>query len=128
MLEKQLMLAEASEHQASDTPVLLKGLGEDEDIVKVDDHNPLHDEIMKDVIHHRLKGGRAVGEAKEHNERLKKTPVGPKGCLPLVPFLDPDVVIPPTNIKLGEVPGPSQTVDDVGDEGKGIAVLDGDLV
>jgi hypothetical protein len=62
----------------------------------------LGDLILKDVIHHGLKGGRGVGEAKEHNSRFKESLARLEGGFPFVTFFDADVVIPPSYVKLGK--------------------------
>ena len=51
-----------------------------------------------------MEGGRRVGESEEHDRGFEEAPVGVEGCLPFVPFLDPNIIIPPTNIQLGEDP------------------------
>ena len=38
-----------------------------QDIVHIDRHISLIDEVLEDVVHHGLEGGRTVGEAKEHD-------------------------------------------------------------
>ncbi|KAG6867658.1 hypothetical protein C0993_012664 [Termitomyces sp. T159_Od127] len=58
-----------------DPAVLLKCFGVDEDVVKVYAHYTLHNEVQKDVVHHGLEGGQAIGESKEHDEWFKQSPV-----------------------------------------------------
>ena len=65
----------------------------------------LINEILEDVVHHRLEGSRAVGEAKEHNQGFEEALVRPEGSLPLVSLFDPYIVISPSYIQLGEVLG-----------------------
>jgi len=62
----------------------------------------------KDVIHHGLEGGRAVGHAKKHYQGFEQASIGPEGCLPLVSRLDTDVVEIPTDIQLGKVSGSTE--------------------
>ena len=49
--------------------------------------------------------------------------MGDEGGFPLVAFLDSDIVISPSHIKLGEDLGVFEFVDKIGDQGKGIRVL-----
>ena len=69
---------------------------EDENVIKVDAYHTITDEVLEDLIHHRLKGGRAVSEAKVHNQWFEKTTVSLKGCFPLVTFFGPHIIITPT--------------------------------
>ena len=46
----------------------------------------------EDVVYHGLKGGRAVGHAKEHYQRFEQASIGLEGCLPLISRLNADVV------------------------------------
>ena len=41
-------------------------LGEDQDVVQVDHHNTFRYEVLEDVVHHGLEGGRTVSHSKEH--------------------------------------------------------------
>ena len=54
--------------------------------------------------------------------------MGDEGHLPLMSVLDADVVVPPLNIKLGEVLHIFEFVNEVRDERKGVGVLDGVLI
>ena len=83
--------------------MLLKSLGVDEDVVKIYTNNSLHNQIMKDVVYHCLKCGRAVSQAKEHYQGFKESVIGPECCLPLISFLDVHVVVAPTDVQLVEV-------------------------
>ena len=42
--------------------VFRKVLGEDQDVVNVDADDSATDEVLENVIHHRLKGGQTIGE------------------------------------------------------------------
>ena len=50
--------------------------------------------------------------------------MGDKGSLPLVSILDPDVVITPANIKLGEDLSSFELVHEIGDEREGLGISD----
>jgi hypothetical protein len=49
-----------------------------------------------------LECGGQIGEPKEYNAGFEKTLVGDEGYLPFIAFFNPDVVVAPTNIKLGK--------------------------
>ncbi len=79
---------------------------------------------MEDVVHHPLERRRRIGEPKEHNGRLIQALIRAEGGLLLIPFLDPDVVVSPTNVKLREVLGSPKLVDEFQNERKQVAILD----
>ncbi len=54
-----------------------------------------------------LEGGGRVGESEEYDSGFKQPSVGPEGCFPLVAIFDAYIVVPPSNVKLGEVLGAS---------------------
>ncbi|KAG6867761.1 hypothetical protein C0993_011478, partial [Termitomyces sp. T159_Od127] len=119
----ELVLVEAFQRNMHNPVVLLKCLGVDEDVVKVHAHYTLHDEVLEDVIHHCLESGWTVGESKEHDEWFKQPPVGPEGSLPLISFLNVHIVVTPPDIQFGEVTHPLEVIDELGDEGEGVAIL-----
>ena len=50
-----------------DYAVMLRDiLGEDEDVVKVDNHLPFSNQVSEDGVHHRLEGGWAIAQAEQH--------------------------------------------------------------
>jgi len=62
----QPVLMEMLQDSPCYTLVFSKGLQVDQDVIKVDAYQALHDEVSEDVIHHGLEGGWAISEAKEH--------------------------------------------------------------
>jgi len=99
------MLHQQLQNAAGDLPVLFKGFCEDKDVVQIDHDYAFQDEVLKDVIHHRLEGGRTVCEAEEHDKGLIQTMVGPEGSLPFTSSLYPDVVEAPPDVQFREVLG-----------------------
>jgi hypothetical protein len=69
-----------------------------------------------------LEGCRGVGEAKEHHCRLKEAFTCLEGCFLFIAFLDSDVVVTPTDVKLGVPFLARQIMNEVGDQGKGIFI------
>ncbi len=59
-------------------------LCEDEDVVEVDGHLSLSDEVAEDVVHHPLERGGRIGEPEEHDSGLVQAPVRAEGGLLLV--------------------------------------------
>jgi hypothetical protein len=75
-----------------------------------------------------LKGGRRIGETKEHDGRFKKSLRGKEGSLPFVPLLDTDVIVSPPDVEFGKQGTSTETVDCLWDEGGDVAVLLGPLI
>jgi|SRR6266571_4149093 len=78
-LEVQLVLLEDLQDLSGDLSVLVKGLCKYKDVVQVDYHHTFCNELLKDVIHHHMKGGQTIGEAKEYNKQLEQATVHPEG-------------------------------------------------
>ena len=51
--------------------------------------------------------------------------MGDEGCFPLISILDVDIVVLPSDVKLGEVFCILEFIDKVGDEGERIGISDG---
>ena len=75
------------------------------------------DEVLENVIHHCLEGGRQVAEAKEHDKWFIQPSVCPEGCLVFISLLDANIVETLSQVQLHEILGSTQSVQDVGDKG-----------
>ena len=65
--EIELVLVELFQHQVYNAVVLLLGLSEDENVIKVYVYHFLCNEVIEDVIHHGLECNWAINEAREHD-------------------------------------------------------------
>jgi hypothetical protein len=54
----------AVEDKSCDVSMFIQGVGEDQDVVKVDRDHYLCDEVLEYLVDHNLKGGWAIGETK----------------------------------------------------------------
>src|SRR3981189_1161019 len=108
--------------------MLFQRQGKDEDVVEVDGDDTLGDEVLEDFVHHRLEGRRAVCQSKVHHQWFEQTAISSKRRFPFIAFFYPHVVIPPADVELGEVLRAFESVNEVGNEGKGIVILSGDQV
>jgi hypothetical protein len=124
MSEIEFVLSESFQYQACYSVVLFHCFCKDKDVIQVDTDHTLSDEILENVIHHGLEDGWAVSETEEHHQRFEESSVGAECSLPFITFLDTDIVVPPVDIKLGEVACASETIDKVGNERKRIDILD----
>ena len=94
-------------------------------IVHIDLEPSLGNHVSKDMIHERLKGRRGITETKEHYGGFEETKRGDECCFPLVFLLDTNVVIAPSDIKLGEQRRVFHIIDWLWDEGERISVANG---
>ena len=102
--------------------VILVVVRVDKEVIHVYDEPSLCNHIPEGIGHKLLKGGGRIGHAEEHDSGFIKSSVGDEGGFPLVTFLDSDIVISPSHIKLGEDLGVFKFVDEIGDQGEGICV------
>ena len=86
------------------------GFREDQDIVEVHTYNTFSNQILEDVIHHHLEGGRGIGQSKKHHQGFEKSLICTKSCLPLITIFHTHIIVSPTNIELCEVLGSSELV------------------
>src|SRR5258706_10149422 len=97
-LEEQLVGMEGLEYLLSDPLMVCEGGRVDEDVVHVADGFIAIDKGVEDVVHHCLEGGQRVAQSKEHDEQLKESLVHGEGRLPLIPFLQLDIVEAPMEV------------------------------
>jgi hypothetical protein len=63
----------------------------------------LSDFFFEDRIHQGLEGGGGISETEKHYGWFEESFVGDERRLPLISVFDPDVIVSPTYIHLGEV-------------------------
>jgi hypothetical protein len=51
--------------------VFLKRVGEDQNFIEIHRDDAFGDQVLENLIHHHLKGGRTIGEAKVHDQGFK---------------------------------------------------------
>jgi len=105
--------------------MLLFCLCKDQNVVQVHYDNLFHYDGSKDVVHHSLEGGRAVGHSEKHYEGFKEATVSMEGCFPFISGLDAYIIETPADIQFSEVSGSVELRDKFGDKGKKISILDG---
>jgi len=85
------------------------GLTKHQDVIKVYNHK-LAKEGLENLIHESHECTRGIREPKWHQQALIKSHLGFKSGLPLIPFTDPNLVIPTSQINLKEVLGPMELI------------------
>src|SRR5882762_5548602 len=106
----------------------VQGGMEEENIIEVDDEMAFIDKIGKDGIHKGLKGCWCVTKAESHDEWFKEAERTFEGCFPFVTFSNMDVIVAPVDVKLCEVAGTLEFIDEFGDKGKRSGILDCNIV
>ena len=86
------MCPEALEDFLDDLPVSGKVRVRNEDVVEVDHDISGQDEVLEDVVRRGLGGRQRIGQAEVHHQGFKEPPVSTEGGLPLVTFLNADIV------------------------------------
>ena len=94
-------------------------------VVHIDLEPSLGNHVSEDMIHEHLKSWRGVTETKEHYSGFKEAERSNECRFPLVFLLNANVVIAPSNIKLGEQCGVLHIIDQLRDEGERIPVVNG---
>src|SRR3981189_2130684 len=128
MSEVWLVLAETFHDHAGDKAMFFQRHCKDEDVVEINGDDTLGDEVFENLVHHHLEGRRAVGQSEVHHERFKQTAISSKRRFPSIAFFYPHIVIPPVDVELGEVLRAFESVDEIVNERKGVAILSGDQV
>src|SRR6266404_5313514 len=110
-----------------------RGRRGDQDIIHIDnDASSLREEaeldVLEDLIHHGLECTRGICQPEEHDTWFKKTVFGLKCCFLFIPCLDPNVVVSPSYVELGEDVRVLHLTDEIGNERQGVSISDGELV
>jgi hypothetical protein len=107
--------------------MFLEGLGEDQDIVEVDDHESIQ-ERPEEVVHEPLESAGSVAEAKGHDKALVvSVPCLESGLVNMV-FEDFNLVVAAFEIDFRKEFGTTKAIEKVIDPRQGVSILDGLLV
>jgi hypothetical protein len=94
-------------------PRLVSGV--DGNVIHIYREPPLSHLFLEDSVHHHLECGRGVGEAKEHYCGFKEPFWGEEGSFPFISWFNPDIVVPPADIKFREESAAAEAVDGLWD-------------
>src|SRR5215469_10021815 len=84
--------------------VSLKILSVDQNVVDVDTDDSVTYEVPEDVIHHSLKYCWGIGQTQHHDDWLIEFSVSPKGSLPFISFLYPDILVSQPDTDFCKIP------------------------
>src|SRR5258707_10250911 len=93
---------EGLEYLLGDSLMVHERGGVNEYVIHVADSLIAINEGAEDVIHHCLEGGGRVAQSKEHDKGFKQSTVRGEDCLPLIPFLQSDIVETPAEVQGSE--------------------------
>ncbi|KIJ08200.1 hypothetical protein PAXINDRAFT_89212, partial [Paxillus involutus ATCC 200175] len=79
----------------------------------------------EDVIHQGLECRRGVAESKEHDVRFEESMGRDERRFPSITWFDLNVVVSPSDVEFRKDLRSFEFINEVGDERKGIRVLDG---
>ena len=76
------------------------------------------------MIHECWECGGSIAESEKHDSGFEESHGGNECSLPLVLFLNTDVIISPSDVKLGEQSGFFHVIDEFWDEGEWVGIPD----
>jgi hypothetical protein len=94
MSQEELVLLESLQNQSCNSPMFFDALCEDEDVVEVHANHAFHDEVLENVVHHRLEGRGRISESKKHHQGFVEAVISTKRRLPLVTLLHSNILVP----------------------------------
>jgi len=71
-------------------------------VIHIDAKPSLCNLFLEDIIHHSLKGGGGIGQAKEHDGWFKESFTSFEGSFIFIAFFNANVVISPANVEFGK--------------------------
>jgi hypothetical protein len=100
--EVKIVFFETLKNFVNNFLMFIKSSAPNKNVIEIDCNFAFSNQICKDGIHQCLECGRRIGEPKEHDAWFEKTLVRDEGCLLFIAFFNPDIMVAPMNIKLGE--------------------------
>ena len=76
------------------------------------------------MVHEGLEGRQCITKLKEHYGGFEESKRSNEGSLPLVFFLDANIVVAPSDVKFHEEGGILHIIDEFGDEWQGVCISD----
>ncbi|KAF8229155.1 hypothetical protein L208DRAFT_1287910, partial [Tricholoma matsutake] len=124
MSQKQLVHMKALQDKVRNAPMFVDQFCKDEDVIQVDTDHSLHNEILKNVIHHHLECGRGVCESEKHRQGFEKPTICAKSGFPLVTPFHAHIVVPPSHVEFCKVRNAPMFVDQFCRDEDRISVFD----
>src|SRR5712675_1706828 len=84
--------------------------------------------LLKDGVHHHLKGGWGVGQSKEHDRWFEQPFVSDEGCFPLVSLSDTNIIVSPSYVELSKQGSSAGLIYELGNQREWVRISNGPLV
>jgi hypothetical protein len=101
--------------------------GINEDVIQIYNNIDVK-EVRKEVIHELLESSRSVGQALGHDEPLERAVASSEHGFPLIAIGNPNKVIGVLQVNFSEDLRTPTSVQKIGNEGKWISVLPGNVI
>jgi hypothetical protein len=95
-LDHQVVLTEAMKNNVNVLQMAAPRIIEDQNVVKENEHK-VRNEIMEHNIHHSLERRRSIGEAEQHDQKLKVCVMGAERRLGDVSFVHTNLMVATAN-------------------------------
>jgi len=122
-MEVELAFTKLIHDYARDVTVFLQRRCINEYIIHVYRNDAVSYNVSENLVHHSLKSGRAVHQTEVHYQQLEQALIGAECRLPLIAFMNANIVVAPANVKLCEDLGTFESMDEVVNEWEGVSVL-----
>ena len=86
-------------------------------IIHIDFKPLFSDHVQENMVHKGLEYRRCIAKTKEHHHGFIETEGSDEGYLPLIRFLDLNVVVSPLNVELSEINRVFHIIDEFGNKG-----------
>ena len=86
-------------------------------IIHIDLKPLFSNHVQEDMVHKGLECRRCIAKIKEYYCGFIKIKGSDEGCLPLIRFLDLNVVVSPSNVKLSGINGVLHIINEFGNKG-----------
>ena len=91
-------------------------VGVDKEVIHINDEPSFGDHVPEGIQHKSLESGGRIGHPKEHDGWFVESAVSNEGGFPLVAFLNANIIVPPSDIKLSKDFGVLEFVNEVRDK------------
>jgi hypothetical protein len=123
----QTIFAKAGQDLLHMRNVFFECAGVNEDVVDINDAKDVQ-EFTETIVGVGLKRGRSIGETKRHNKIFEMSIPRTERCLVLIAIRNSELIVGVGEVKACKVLRAFEAIEEFGHEGKGIAVLDRDVV
>jgi len=122
-LEEELVVLTFGEDTSKTSFTFSDGIGSDQEVIHIDMEPTFIELFPENLVHHYLEHGWWVTKTEEYDKGFEASTIRDESGLPFIALFDPDIVIPPVYVQLGEYFRVLDLVYEFRDQGEGISVL-----